>query len=51
MSEPHTPTVAIIGGGIAGLSAAWEVWRAAGPGVQIVALEAGHRWVAAVVRG
>ena len=44
MSETPTATVAIIGGGITGLSAAWELWRSAGPAVHIVVLEAGHRW-------
>jgi oxygen-dependent protoporphyrinogen oxidase len=44
MTETSAPTVAIVGGGITGLSAAWEVWRSAGPGVRVVVLEADSRW-------
>lgn len=44
MSEPARPAVVIIGGGITGLSAAWELWRTAGPAVHITVLEAGDRW-------
>lgn len=44
MIETQGPTVVIVGGGITGLSAAWELWRAAGPAIRVIVLEAGERW-------
>lgn len=43
MSNPQTHVV-IIGGGISGLSAAWEVQQQAGDRVRLTILEAGDRW-------
>ncbi len=43
--SPDRPTVAVVGGGMAGLAAAWELSGsgAGGPGPRIVVLEAGSR--------
>jgi oxygen-dependent protoporphyrinogen oxidase len=43
MSPPPRPTVAVIGGGIAGLSAAWELSGPGGSGPRVVVFEAGGR--------
>jgi len=43
VSPPPRPTVAVIGGGIAGLSAAWELSGTDGPGARVVVFEAGGR--------
>ena len=43
-SSTKPPTVIIVGGGISGLSAAWELQQSAGSSLQITVLEAGDRW-------
>lgn len=43
MTHANQPAVAVIGGGITGLSAAWEIQQIA-PEVSLVVLEAGDRW-------
>jgi oxygen-dependent protoporphyrinogen oxidase len=43
MKQPDRPTVAVIGGGITGLSAAWEIQQRA-PEIDLIVLEAGDRW-------
>ena len=40
---PDIPVIAVIGGGMAGLSAAWELSRSEESDVRIVVLEAGGR--------
>ncbi|MCA9934130.1 MAG: protoporphyrinogen oxidase [Ardenticatenaceae bacterium] len=40
----HAPAVIIIGGGISGLSAAWELQQTAGSNVHVTVLEASERW-------
>jgi len=42
-SGPDAPVVAVVGGGMAGLAAAWELALTAEPGTRIVVLEAGGR--------
>lgn len=44
MNLPTKPVVAIIGGGITGLSAAWEIQLRSGDAVNIVVLEQDNRW-------
>jgi protoporphyrinogen/coproporphyrinogen III oxidase len=44
MMMPHTPHILIIGGGISGLSAAWEVQQRAGGRVRLTVLEADGRF-------
>ncbi len=44
MPTNHTPHIVIIGGGIAGLSAAWEIQQQAGDRIRVTVLEADGRW-------
>ena len=44
MNPPTPPTVAVIGGGIAGLAAAWELSETAGPGTRVIVFEAASRF-------
>ncbi len=44
MIKLRKPTVIVVGGGITGLSAAWEIQRRAGDNSQAIVLEAGDRW-------
>jgi oxygen-dependent protoporphyrinogen oxidase len=44
MAEDVKPRIAIVGGGISGLSAAWEILGAAGDRVDVTVLEADGRW-------
>lgn len=44
MANQRQPSVAVIGGGITGLSAAWEIQRTAGDIVSVTVLEASDRW-------
>ncbi len=44
MNQPTKPTVVIIGGGITGLSAAWDIQQRAGAAVDLIILESDERW-------
>jgi oxygen-dependent protoporphyrinogen oxidase len=43
MNHREKPAIAIVGGGITGLSAAWEI-RQRAPEIDLILLEAGNRW-------
>lgn len=44
MSDRRQPHIVIVGGGITGLSAAWEIQQTAGADAAVTILEAGDRW-------